>query len=31
MLNYRSLAIKRTGGYLWFWIGDHSTYGSLIS
>ena len=24
-------AIKRTDGYLWFWIGDHDTYGSLIS
>jgi hypothetical protein len=30
-LKYRALAIKRTGGYLWFWIGDHDTYGSLIS
>ncbi len=30
-LSYRALAIKRTDGYLWFWIGDHDTYGSLIS
>jgi len=30
-LNYRALAIKRTEGYLWFWIGGHDTYGSLIS
>jgi mRNA-degrading endonuclease RelE of RelBE toxin-antitoxin system len=30
-LNYRALAIKRTDGYLWFWIGGHDTYGSLIS
>ena len=30
-LNYRALAIKRADGYLWFWIGDHNTYDSLIS
>jgi mRNA-degrading endonuclease RelE of RelBE toxin-antitoxin system len=30
-LNYRALAIKRSGGYLWFWIGDHKTYDFLIS
>ena len=30
-LNYRALAIKRAYGYLWFWIGDHKTYMSLIS
>jgi hypothetical protein len=30
-LNYRALAIKRTDGYLWFWIGDHDTYDLLIS
>jgi hypothetical protein len=30
-LNYRPLAIKRADGYLWFWIGDHTTYGALIS
>ena len=30
-LNYRALAIKRTNGYLWFWIGDHNAYDLLIS
>jgi len=30
-LNYRALAIKRPDGCLWFWIGDHETYDSLIS
>ena len=30
-LNYRALAIRRPDGYLWFWIGDHKTYESLIS
>jgi hypothetical protein len=30
-LNYRALAIKRADGFLWFWIGDHNTYESLIS
>ena len=30
-LNYRALAIKRAGGYLWFWIGDHKAYEELIS
>jgi hypothetical protein len=30
-LNYRALAIKRTDGYLWFWIGDHDAYDLLIS
>jgi mRNA-degrading endonuclease RelE of RelBE toxin-antitoxin system len=30
-LNYRALAIKRADGYLWFWIGDHNTYDSLVS
>jgi len=30
-LRYRALAIKRDDGYLWFWIGDHRTYESLIS
>ena len=30
-LNYRALAIKRENGYLWFWIGDHKTYETLIS
>ena len=30
-LNYRALAIKRHDGYLWFWVGSHETYESLIS
>jgi mRNA-degrading endonuclease RelE of RelBE toxin-antitoxin system len=30
-LSYRAIAIKRTDGYLWFWIGGHKTYDSLIS
>jgi len=30
-LNYRALAIKRTDGFLWFWIGDHKAYDALIS
>jgi len=30
-LSYRALAIKRSYGYLWFWIGDHETYEFLIS
>jgi len=28
--SYRAVAIKRPNGYLWFWIGDHRTYESLI-
>jgi hypothetical protein len=30
-LNHRALAIKRTDGFLWFWIGDHKAYEMLIS
>ncbi len=30
-LNHRALAIKRADGYLWFWIGDHKAYETLIS
>jgi hypothetical protein len=30
-LNHRALAIKRPYGYLWFWIGDHETYETLIA
>lgn len=30
-LSYRALAIRRTYGYLWFWIGDHDTYQALIA
>jgi len=29
-LQYRALAIKRPSGFLWFWIGDHKTYDTLI-
>ena len=30
-LNYRALALKRSAGFLWFWIGDHKTYEALLS
>ncbi len=30
-LNYRALALKRNYGYLWFWIGGHQTYETLIA
>ncbi len=30
-LSYRALAIKQADSYLWFWIGSHETYDSLIS
>ena len=30
-LNYRALAIRRTEGFLWFWIGDHKGYDALVS
>jgi hypothetical protein len=30
-LNYRAIALKRSAGFLWFWIGDHKTYDSLIT
>lgn len=30
-LSYRALAIKRDDGFLWFWIGAHTTYETLIS
>jgi hypothetical protein len=29
--SYRALAIKRKEDYLWFWIGSHKTYDSLLS
>ncbi len=28
-LRYRALAIKFPNDYLWFWIGEHSTYDAL--
>lgn len=30
-LSIRALAIKRAYGMLWFWIGNHETYETLIS
>ena len=30
-LNYRALALRRTDGFLWFWIGDHKKYEEWIS
>jgi len=29
-LHHRALALKRPYGYLWFWIGEHKTYETLI-
>ena len=29
-LNYRALALRRADGFLWFWIGDHKGYDSLV-
>jgi len=29
--NYRALAIQRTDGFLWFWIGDHQGYEAMIA
>ncbi len=29
-LRYRALAIKLNDEYLWFWIGEHAAYDSLI-
>lgn len=28
--NYRALAVEYEEGYIWFWIGDHDEYMSLI-
>ena len=30
-LGYRALAAKKPDGFVWFWIGGHSTYEKLIS
>jgi len=30
-LRYRALAVKLSGEYVWFWIGDHGVYGALTS
>lgn len=29
-LSYRTLAVKRSDRFLWFWIGDHESYEELI-
>jgi hypothetical protein len=30
-LKYRALAIKLADEYLWFWIGEHNVYDSIVS
>ena len=30
-LKYRALAIKLADEYVWFWIGEHNVYDTLIS
>jgi len=30
-LKYRALAVKLADKYLWFWIGEHNVYDSLIA
>ena len=30
-LSYRVLALKSPYGYLWFWMGGHETYETMIS
>jgi hypothetical protein len=30
-LSYRALALKRPDGYLWFWIGDHEGYDTILA
>jgi hypothetical protein len=30
-LSYRALAVRRSYGFLWFWIGDHETYQRLVN
>ena len=30
-LKYRALAVKLLDEYVWFWIGDHNVYDTLIS
>ena len=29
-LSYRALALKKDYGFLWFWIGDHETYETMV-
>jgi len=30
-LHYRALAVERDGDLIWFWIGSHAEYDTLIS
>ena len=30
-LRYRALAVEVEGGLLWFWIGSHSDYDTMVS
>lgn len=30
-LHYRALAIRKSGYYLWFWIGTHADYDKILS
>ena len=30
-LKYRALAVRLADEYLWFWIGEHNVYDSIIS
>jgi hypothetical protein len=29
-LRYRALAVRLSGSYVWFWIGEHRVYDTLI-
>ena len=29
-IHYRALALKKEEGFIWIWIGNHSTYDKLI-
>lgn len=29
-LDYRALAFKGDGDFVWFWIGDHKTYDAIL-
>ncbi len=29
-LRYRALAVKLSGSYVWFWIGEHGVYDAMI-
>ena len=29
-LHYRALAVKRSEGFVWFWIGSHAEYDKLV-